>query len=107
VSDPATVTVRVMLPGVLRELAGGARELPVAVAGSGAGSTGGATVGDVLAELRSAYPVLGRRMCDETGALRRHVNVFVDGDSVRDREGLATGVRDGTVLDVLPSIAGG
>jgi molybdopterin synthase sulfur carrier subunit len=101
----APVTVRVTLPGVLREVAGGAHELPIALSGDDSG--GGATVGDVLAELRSAYPVLGRRMCDETGALRRHVNVFVDGDSVRDLDGLSTAVRDGTVIDVLPSIAGG
>ncbi len=99
------VTVRVVLPGVLREVAGGASSVEVALSGND--SAGGATVGDVLTQLRSAYPVLGRRLCDETGALRRHVNVFVDGDNMRDRDGLATAVRDGAVIDVLPSISGG
>jgi molybdopterin converting factor small subunit len=95
-----TISVLVVLPGVLRDLAGGHRELTVTV-------PLGASVGDALSELRSSYPVLGRRICDETGSLRKYVNVFADGDNVRGLGGLSAPVKDGTTLDVLPSVAGG
>ena len=50
---------------------------------------------------------MGRRLRDETGALRRHVNLFVDGDDVRALQGPRTALHDGAVLHVLPSVAGG
>jgi molybdopterin converting factor small subunit len=53
------------------------------------------------------HPLLGRRIRDETGAVRRFVNVYVDGDDVRFGAGLATPVADGATVHVLPSIAGG
>ena len=94
------MSVTVVLPGVLREYAEGADEVRVDVATD-------ATVADVLAALERGHPLLGRRLRDETGALRRYVNVFVDGDEVRTREGVATAVKDGAVVHVLPSVAGG
>ena len=51
--------------------------------------------------------MLARRIRDETGQVRRFVNVYVDGDDVRFEEGLATKVRDGAEVQVLPSVAGG
>ena len=51
--------------------------------------------------------MLARRIRDETGTVRRFVNVYVDGEDVRFAGGLATSVRDGTVVQVLPSVAGG
>ncbi len=92
--------VRVRLPGVLRELAGGQREVPVAV-------PDGATVADVLDALGAGRPLLARRIRDETGALRRHVNVYLDGEDIRRGPGLAAPVPAGAVLDVLPAISGG
>ena len=88
-----------MLPGVLADLAGGAKHLQV--------DPPGGTLGDLLDELSTRHPLLGRRIRDETGAVRRFVNVYVDGDDVRFSGGLATAVRDGTVVQVLPSVAGG
>ncbi len=88
-----------LLPGVLADLVGGARHLEV--------DPGGATLGDVLDHLALVHPVLGRRIRDETGALRRFVNVYVDGEDVRYEQGLDTSVRDGAVVQVLPSVAGG
>jgi molybdopterin converting factor small subunit len=93
------VTVQVLLPGALAPLAGGARRLDLDAAGG--------TLGDVLDRLAAVHPLLGRRIRDETGAVRRFVNVYVDGDDVRFEEGLATTVRDGAVVQVLPSVAGG
>jgi molybdopterin converting factor small subunit len=94
------VTAQVVLPGVLADLIGGARHVEVPV---GAGTT----VGDVLDRLAGEHPLLGRRIRDETGAVRRFVNVYVDGEDVRFSDGVRTRVRDGAVLQVLPSVAGG
>jgi molybdopterin synthase sulfur carrier subunit len=94
------MTVQVVLPGALREFAGGTRRIDLDL-------PAGASVGDALTALGSAYPALRGRICDETGAVRRHVNVYVDGDDMRAGAGLATGVKDGSVVDVLPSVAGG
>jgi molybdopterin converting factor small subunit len=93
------VTAEVVLPGVLADLAGGAKHLAVDV--------GGGTLRDLLDAVGTRHPLLDRRIRDETGALRRFVNVYVDGDDVRFAAGLATPVPDGAVVQVLPSVAGG
>jgi len=93
------VSVQVVLPGVLADLAGGHRKLEVPL--------GGGTLADLLDALAADHPMLARRIRDETGQLRRFVNVYVDGDDVRFERGLDTTLRDGTQVQVLPSIAGG
>jgi molybdopterin converting factor small subunit len=93
------VSVQVVLPGVLADLAGGSKHLDLDPTGS--------TLADLLDELASRHPMLGRRIRDETGQVRRFVNVYVDGDDVRFTQGLATEVRDGAEVQVLPSVAGG
>jgi sulfur-carrier protein len=93
------VTVQVLLPGVLAALAGGEKHVDV--------DPRGETLADVLDALGSAHPMLARRIRDETGQVRRFVNVFVDGDDVRFQDGLATKVCSGAEVHVLPSIAGG
>ena len=67
----------------------------------------GPTLADLLDALAERHPLLGRRIRDETGQVRRFVNVYVDGDDVRFAQGLATEVRDGAEVQVLPSVAGG
>jgi molybdopterin converting factor small subunit len=91
------VTTRVVLPRALVDTTGGARDIDVTAT----------TVAGALDELASAYPRLGRRLRDEAGALRRHVNIYVDGSDVRAAAGLATPLPDGSVVHVLPSVAGG
>jgi sulfur-carrier protein len=93
------VTVQVLLPGALASLAGGAKHLDVEPAGG--------TLADVLDALAVQHPLLARRIRDETGQVRRFVNVYVDGDDVRFEGGLDTTVRDGAEVQVLPSVAGG
>ena len=92
------MTVQVVLPGFLADLAGGARQVDVECAG---------TVAEVLDRLADGSPLLVRRIRDETGAIRRFVNVYVDGDDVRFGQGVDTAVQDGAVVQVLPSVAGG
>ena len=93
------MTVQVLLPGVLAALTGGAKHLDVEPRGE--------TLADLLDALETEHPLLGRRIRDETGKVRRFVNVYVDGDDVRFQDGLATPVRDGAEVHVLPSVAGG
>ena len=94
------MTVEVVLPGFLADLAGGDKHVAVDVGSS-------ASLSAVLDGLAEGRPLLDRRIRDETGQLRRFVNVYVDGDDVRFDQGLATTVRDGAVVQVLPSVAGG
>jgi molybdopterin converting factor small subunit len=98
------VKVTVVLPGVLREDAGGLGEVVVEPAGSRDGRAQVAGVLDVLGE---RLPKVERRIRDETGQLRRHVNLFVGETDVRTAGGEAAPVRDGDVILVLPSVAGG
>jgi sulfur-carrier protein len=101
VTSGGRIAVELVLPGVLAGLVpGGGRRLTVDVAEPG-------TVAGVLDEVGRRLPALERRLRDEQGALRRHVNVYVDGDDVRIGAGLQTGLADGAELLVLPSVAGG
>ena len=93
------MSVQVLLPGVLAALAGGSKHVDVAPAGD--------TLADLLDALAAEHPLLARRIRDETGQVRRFVNVYVEGDDVRCAEGLQTKVRDGAEVHVLPSVAGG
>jgi sulfur-carrier protein len=61
----------------------------------------------VLDELERRHPLLYRGICDDTGAVRRHVNVFVNNDHVRDRDGLDTALLPGDEIIILPAVSGG
>ena len=91
--------VTIVLPEALRELAGGRRVVEVT---RGAGAVGG-----VLGVLRASHPGLYDRLMTEQGALRPHVNLFVDGENVRFTGGLETAVGAGSEIFVLPAISGG
>ena len=92
--------ITLLLPSVLQPLAGGRPVLATP-------ADGPVTVGDLLDAVASDYAVLGRRLRDETGALRRFVNVYVDGDEVRRLQGLDTEVAPGQEVLVIQSVAGG
>lgn len=94
------MTVRVILPSALTAFAAGQRELVIDVPEP-------ATVADVVAELAAAHPALARRIVDETGQLRRFVNVYVGHDECRRNGGLAAVVPSGCDIHVIGSIAGG
>jgi molybdopterin synthase sulfur carrier subunit len=93
-------TVKVRLPGALRDLAGAQAVIALDV-------PAGATVSDVLDALGRELPAVERRIRDEQGGLRRHVNVFVGVANIRDLDMLATPVPDDTEVYVLPSVSGG
>lgn len=92
--------VELRLPGLLADDAGGRTVHRVDVSGM-------STVADLLDAVGASWPRLDRRLRDETGQLRPYVNVYVGQDDVRWSDGLATAVRPGDVVLVLPSVAGG
>jgi sulfur-carrier protein len=65
------------------------------------------TVRAVLEELERRHPSLYRGICDDTGAVRRHVNVFVNKDHMRDRDGLDTALVPGDEIIIVPAVSGG
>ena len=89
------VTVRI--PTQLRNLSGGASEVKVE----------GDTVAEALAALDAAHPGFGERLHDETGKLRRFVNVFVADEDIRFLDGVKTPLEDGAVVSIVPAVAGG
>lgn len=91
--------VRVIVPRALVEFADGRSDLSVEVDGG--------TVREVVTAIGAAYPALARRIVDETGALRRHVNVYVGVEECRRLGGLDAVVPEGVDVSVIGSIAGG
>lgn len=92
--------VRVIIPGALTEFTGGQRELHVELPEQ-------CTVADMVAALAVDHPALSRRIVDETGQLRRFVNVYVGTDECRRIGGLAAVVPSDCDIHVIGSIAGG
>jgi molybdopterin synthase sulfur carrier subunit len=91
------MTVSVRIPTILRSYTGGAAEV----------ATDPGTLREVLAGLDASYPGLGGRIIDDTGKLRRFVNVYVGDEDVRLAQGLDTDVPSGGQVSVIPAVAGG
>jgi molybdopterin converting factor small subunit len=86
----------VRVPPVLREDAGGAREV----------QTSGGTVRELIEDLTEQLPALGERIYDGAD-IRPFVNVYLDGEDVRTLGGLDVPVRESSTLVLLPAMAGG
>ena len=65
------------------------------------------TVRAALQDLQRNQSALYSNLCDETGKVRRHLNVFVNSDNVRDLDGIDTTLTPGDVVTFLPSVSGG
>ena len=91
------MAITVRIPQPLRSLTGNVSSV-----------TGdGATLEACLAHLEAAYPGIKERVMDETGQLRRFVNIYVNGDDVRFINGLGTPLKDGDEVSIVPAVAGG
>ncbi|ONI78252.1 molybdopterin synthase sulfur carrier subunit [Kribbella sp. ALI-6-A] len=91
------MSVSVRVPTILRPYTQGASEVSVE----------GSTLIEVLESLDTSYPGIKGRVLDESGELRRFVNVYVDNDDVRFAEGLQTSIKDGGQVSIIPAVAGG
>lgn len=91
------MAVTVRIPTQLRNLSGGASEV----------ACEGATVTEVLEHLNTVHEGFRERLFDDTGALRRFVNVFLAEEDIRFLQGVDTAVSDGQVLSIIPAVAGG
>lgn len=68
---------------------------------------GGSDLAACIKDLETNFPGMQARIMDETGQLRRFVNVYVNGDDVRFMDGLKTGLKDGDEVSIVPAVAGG
>lgn len=89
--------ITIHVPGPLRDYCEGASEVYLSAP----------SVRAAFEQLEQRYPVLYRNVCDETGAVRRHIGLFVNTSHVRDRDGLDTALVPGDVLTILPAVSGG
>ena len=90
----ANITVRIPTP--LRTLTGGADEVSIE----------GNTVGEVIDNLEKKHPGIKERLCDDKG-VRRFVNVYANEEDIRFLDNLATQLKDGDSVSIVPAIAGG
>ena len=95
VARAATITVHVPTP--LRGCCAGASQLELPAANLRA----------VLEALERSFPALHRSICDETGAVRRHINLFVNTNHMRDCNGLGTSLDAGDVVTIMTAVSGG
>jgi molybdopterin converting factor small subunit len=91
------VPVTVRIPTILRTYTAGASEV----------TAEGGTLAEVLDDLERNHTGIKARVLDETGALRRFVNVYVGNDDVRFLDGLQTPTPAGASISVIPAVAGG
>jgi len=88
---------KVIIPTLLRRLTDNADAVEVEAT----------TVRDILDRLDERYPGFRARVCEETGELRRFINIYVDGEDVRFLDNLATTVPAQAEVSIVPAIAGG
>ncbi len=87
----------VRIPTPLRKLTGGAEEVQAP----------GKSVGELVNELEKKYPGIKERICDESGSVRRFVNIFVKDEDIRFLQNLETPLGDKDEVSIVPAIAGG
>jgi len=91
------MTILVRIPTPLRKLTGGQEEVKVL----------GETVGEVLLSLEKEFPGFRERLFDEQGTLRRFINIYLNDQDIRFLNHLETKLKEGSVISVIPAIAGG
>ncbi len=87
----------VRIPTPLRKLTGGAEEV----------TASGKSVGELIGELEKKYPGIKERICDESGSVRRFVNIFVKDEDIRFLQNLETPLGEKDEVSIVPAIAGG
>ena len=91
------MSVSVKIPTPLRRVTGGVSTVDAA----------GANVRELIEDLERQFPGMRDRLCDETGAIRRFVNVFIGDEDIRFLEGIETPLTEGSQVSIIPAVAGG
>jgi sulfur-carrier protein len=91
------MSVSVRIPTILRTYTGGESEV----------SAEGDTVAAVLDDLEAHYAGIRARILDDSGQIRRFVNVYVGNDDVRFLKGLESATDEGSQISIIPAVAGG
>ena len=91
------MSVRVRVPTPLRKFTQGSDEVDV----------NGDTVLAMLEDLEQKHPGIKERIMDDSGKVRRFVNVYVNGDDIRFLQNVDTTLKDGDSISIVPAIAGG
>jgi sulfur-carrier protein len=89
--------IKVRIPTPLRPLTKGQGEV----------ETKATSVLDMIEALNTAHPGMKDRLCDDTGELRRFVNIYVNEEDIRFLKGKETSLNDGDEVSIVPAIAGG
>lgn len=89
--------VSVRIPTPLRKLTEGKSEVEAS----------GASVAEIIDNLESSYPGLKEKLCEENGNVRKFLNIYLNDEDIRFMDSLATEVREGDTLALIPAIAGG
>ena len=89
--------IKVRIPTPLRPLTKGQGEV----------ATKASSVVEMIEALNSTHPGIKDRLCDETGELRRFVNIYVNEEDIRFLKGKDTSLKDGDEVSIVPAIAGG
>jgi molybdopterin synthase sulfur carrier subunit len=70
-------------------------------------SVSGGTIRECIDHLEGQHPGVKERLCDDSGELRRFINVYVNGEDIRFLSGLETPLKDGDEVSIVPAVAGG
>ncbi len=70
-------------------------------------AAGGATLTAILSEMDEHYPGVKSYLLDEQGKLRKHVNIFIDGNMINDRDTLSDAVTDRSEVYIIQALSGG
>ncbi|MEE2833247.1 MAG: MoaD/ThiS family protein [Candidatus Latescibacterota bacterium] len=91
------MAVTVHVPTPLRKLTGNQSEVQAEAA----------TVAELVDNLESAHAGIKEKLLDESGDIRRYVNIYVNDEDIRFLDGKDTSLRDGDSVSIVPAIAGG
>ena len=89
--------IKVRIPTPLRPMTGGKNEVEIA----------GNTIGEMIENLGAAHPGIKERLYDESGEVRRFINIYVNEEDIRFLTGKETPLKEGDEVSIIPAIAGG
>ena len=89
--------IKVRIPTPLRKLTNGESEV----------EANGADISELIDDLEKSYPGIKGKLCEENGNVRKFLNIYLNDDDIRFMDSLATEVRDGDNISLIPAIAGG